>query len=104
MTTTTGIVTVATGVFVGVLGVMIRYYEMAELLAGYDAERVTDDAGLASFVGTYVFLSGLITVAVGVAVSLELVGGSTVLWSAYSFAMVLVVLWVVIGAQQFAES
>lgn len=104
MTTVTGIVTAATGVFVGVFGVLIWYYEMTELIAGYDPDVVTDDEGLASFVGTYILLSGLITVAVGVVVSLQLVESSVVLWSAYSFAVVLVVLRVVIGAQQFAES
>lgn len=83
---------------------MIRYYGMTELIAGYDPDVVTDDEGLASFVGTYILLSGLITVAVGVVLYLQLVESSAVFWSAYSFVVVLVVLRVVVGAQQFAKS
>lgn len=104
MTAAEGIITAATGLFVGVFGVLIRYYEMTEMIAGYDPERVTDDEGLASFVGTYVLLSGLMTVAVGVVVFLELVESSVVLWSAYSLVIVLVVVRVVLGSQQYAES
>jgi hypothetical protein len=104
MTTAEAVLTVATGAVVGVFGVLIRYYQMTGLIAGYDSEAVTDDEGLASFVGTYVLLTGVMTVAIGVAIFLELVGSSTTLWVAYSFAVVLVTVRVVIGAQQYAES
>lgn len=44
----------ATAGFVGALGVLIKYVGMVQLIAGYDPDRVTDEKGLAEFVGTNV--------------------------------------------------
>ena len=40
------------GLFVGFLGVLIKYAGMVQLVAGYDPDRVADEDGLADFVGT----------------------------------------------------
>lgn len=42
---------IATG-FLAVLGILIKYFGMANLIAGYDPEIVTDEEGLADFIGT----------------------------------------------------
>jgi hypothetical protein len=39
--------TIVAGVFVGILGVLIKYVGVMELIAGYDPETVTDEEGLA---------------------------------------------------------
>jgi hypothetical protein len=104
MTTTSALVTVSSGVLIAVLGVLIRYYGMVELIAGYDPEAVTDEEGLAAFVGTYTLLIAGLTVATGVAVFLQLFESSTILWSAYGFAVALLTVRLVVGAQQYSES
>ncbi|ELY49295.1 DUF3784 domain-containing protein [Natronolimnohabitans innermongolicus] len=38
--------------FVGALGALIKYAGMVQLIAGYDPDRVSDEAGLADFIGT----------------------------------------------------
>jgi len=42
----------ATAGFVGALGILIKYVGMVQLIAGYDPDRVTDEEGLAEFIGT----------------------------------------------------
>jgi heme/copper-type cytochrome/quinol oxidase subunit 3 len=104
MTTTSALVTLFSAAIIAVFGVLIRYYGMVELVAGYDPEAVTDEAGLAAFVGTYTLLIAGATAAVGVAVFLQVFENSTILWSAYTVAVVLLTVRLVVGAQQFTES
>jgi hypothetical protein len=53
------------GALVCYLGYRIRYRGDVALIAGYDAERVTDDEGLADLVGGVVIVLGLVHVAFG---------------------------------------
>ncbi|ELZ18657.1 DUF3784 domain-containing protein [Natrinema limicola] len=56
----------ATAGFVGALGILIKYVGMVELIAGYDPDRVTDEEGLAEFVGTNVLYVAALTLLVAV--------------------------------------
>ena len=76
---------VLAGVVVGFLGYRIRYRGDVVLIAGYDAERVTDDEGLGSLVGGVVFALGAVHVAFGVA--LLAVSPDLAFWAAYLVAM-----------------
>ncbi len=51
----------ATAGLVGALGVLIKYFGMVRLIAGYDPDRVTDEEGLADFIGTHaLYVAGLV--------------------------------------------
>lgn len=39
-------------IFVGILGVLIKYVGVMDIIAGYDPEKVTDGKELADFIGT----------------------------------------------------
>lgn len=102
MSTATGVVTVGTAVFLGVFGVLVRVYEMNELLAGYDPEAVTDDGGLARFTGRNILYIAVFTAATGVVVVAELFQNQTVLWTVYTAGVLLLTAWTVYGTQQYA--
>ncbi|OVE85736.1 hypothetical protein [Natronolimnobius baerhuensis] len=52
---------VAAAIFVGGLGILIKHFGRVELIAGYDPERVTDEEGLAAFIGTNaLYVAGLL--------------------------------------------
>jgi len=53
------------GVFIGGLGYLIRYRGVTGLIAGYDADRVTDEAALADLIGGVVLVLGGVHVAFG---------------------------------------
>ncbi|ELY95212.1 hypothetical protein C483_02571 [Natrialba hulunbeirensis JCM 10989] len=53
----------SSAIFVGGLGIAIKYFGHVELIAGYDPDTVTDEEGLASFVGTNALVvAGLLVV------------------------------------------
>lgn len=56
---------IAIELFVGILGILIRYAGMRHLIAGCDPDRVTDKEGLANFIGIYTLIVALLTVCVG---------------------------------------
>jgi hypothetical protein len=101
MSTVTALVTLATAAFTAVLGVLIREYEMVELVAGYDPAGVTDEEGLAAFVGTNLLYVAGLTAVVGLVVFLQLFEDDLVLWLGYTLAVVVVAAWTVIGAQRY---
>ncbi|NGM67650.1 DUF3784 domain-containing protein [Natronolimnobius sp. AArcel1] len=52
---------VVAALFVGGLGILIKHFGRVELIAGYDPERVTDEEGLATFIGTNaLYVAGLL--------------------------------------------
>jgi hypothetical protein len=104
MSTTTALVTLAVAALVAVFGVLIREYEMVELIAGYDPEVVTDDEGLAAFVGTNMLYVAGLTAVVGLVVSVEPFEDDSVLWLGYTLAVVVVAAWTVLGAQRYQAS
>lgn len=56
---------VAAGVVIGVLGIAIRG-GATFLIAGYDPDRVTDEARLAAFIGRQAIYVAILTIGVGI--------------------------------------
>jgi hypothetical protein len=71
------------------VGYRIRFWGDVWLVAGYDPDRVTDEAGLARLVGTAVLGLAALTVAVGVADTFVL-ASTGVLWTGYTLAVCVV--------------
>lgn len=69
--------------FVGVLGILIKYFGMVNLIAGYDLERVTDTEGLADFVGTNALYVAGISAAVAIAEYTQPFDGYETIWVFY---------------------
>ncbi|WP_323675623.1 DUF3784 domain-containing protein [Halorubellus sp. PRR65] len=96
-----GLGLLATGVFVGLLGVLIRFGGMVELVAGYDPERVEDDEGLARFVGSNVLYVAALTVVVGVVEYVDVVDGVGWHWGAYLVGVFALAARTIRGARRF---
>jgi hypothetical protein len=97
----TSLVLLGTGLLVGAVGAGIRYGGYVELIAGYDPERVTDEAGLAAFVGGYTLAIAAFILGFGL---LELAGqlpDSEWPWFVFTAVILVVTARVVLGARQF---
>jgi len=103
MSITTGVSFLFTAVVTGVVGVLIREFEMMELIAGYDPERVTDDEGLARFVGTAALCLAGLTALVGVLELVRPVDGQPVVYAVYAVVTVLLVGYMLYGAQRYTS-
>jgi len=101
MGTETATLLVPAAGFVGVLGILIRYFGMVELIAGYDPERVTDERGLAKFVGANALYVAAITAAVAVAEYTRPFAGSEAIWILYVLGVVLLAARTVRGARRY---
>jgi hypothetical protein len=53
------------GVFIGILGVLIRFAGMMHPIASYEPEQVADEEGLATFIGSHTLYVALLTICVG---------------------------------------
>lgn len=85
------------------MGIAIKYFGMVNLIAGYDPEKVTDEEGLADFVGTNaLYISGL-TVIVAVIEYAQPFGGDRYVWFVYLVCVVLLTAWTVWGAQRYSS-
>jgi hypothetical protein len=104
MSTTTALVTLVTAGFVAVFGVLIREYEMVELIAGYDSRTVVDEEGLATFVGTNMLYIAGLTAVTGLVAYAEPFEADLVLWLAYTLAVVVLTVQTVLGARQYQLS
>jgi hypothetical protein len=93
-------VLLGSGLLVAAVGALIRYAGWVELVAGYDPERVTDEEGLAEFVGRNVLAVGVLTVLLG-AVEAVTPGGETWYWLGYVAVVLGIGLWTVRGARRF---
>jgi len=89
----------ATGAFVGLVGVLIRYFGYTNLIAGYDPDRVTDETGLAKFVGARVLAVAALTVAVGVAQYRW--PDARWYWYAYGVLVAGLAAWLVVGSRRY---
>lgn len=103
VSTITASVFLLTAVVIGALGVLVREFGMVELIAGYDPETVTDEEGLATFVGTALILLAGVTVVVAVLEVTQPVGSRTLVYSLYSVVTVALTGYVVYGARQYAS-
>ena len=93
-------ITTLAGLFIGLLGYLIRYRDKPELIAGFKEEKFTDVEGLKDFVGLYMFAVAVLTVAVGVADYSSLLEGG-LHWIVYSVLLAVVVLRLLIGIRRF---
>ncbi len=73
--------------FVGALGVAIKYFGMVRLIAGYDSDRVTDEQGLADFVGTNTLYVAALLVLVAVLEYTEPFGDTGLVWIGFLLAV-----------------
>jgi len=89
---------------VGVLGILIKYFGMVNLIAGYDPERVTDKEGLADFVGTNALYVAGISVVVAVAEYTQPFGGYEAIWIFYVLVVVLLAVRMIRGARKYEVS
>ncbi len=100
-------VTAASFLFVAALlavfAVLIDRYEMYDLIAGYDSERVDDDEALAAFVSRNVYVLAGLTALVALLVFTETVG-VTPASVAYSAVVVALTAYLVWGAQRYTVS
>ena len=53
------------GILFVVLGFLIRKFKLANLIAGYDASRIKDRAGLATWLGNCAIATGLLALVIG---------------------------------------
>jgi hypothetical protein len=89
------------GLFVGVLGGLIRDAGMMYLIAGYDPDQIADDKGLANFIGAHTLIVAVLTVCIGVLELWELTGDSMWYWVGFVTAIVALAVRMVRGARQY---
>jgi hypothetical protein len=88
-------------VFIAVLGVLIKYFGMVELVAGYDPETVTDEDALAAFVGTNTLYVAVLTAAVAAVEYTRPFDGYRAVWLPYVLAVGLLAVRMVRGARRY---
>jgi hypothetical protein len=89
--------TVALGVAMLVLGYLIRFHQMTELIAGINPEMVADEEHLANLVGGTLFVMSLLTFVYAV-VTMQGLAGETIS-TAYEVALVALVLVMMVRAR-----
>ena len=92
-----------TGAFIAAVGVLIRYFGYTTLIAGYDPETVTDEDGLAEFVGARLLLIAALTVGVGVADYYWPSDGTPWYWYVYGALVAILAAWLILGARRYEE-
>lgn len=93
----------ATAGFVGVLGVLIKYFGAVRLIAGYDPDRVTDEEGLAEFVGTNTLYVAALVLAVAAVEYTDAFGGSDAVWIAFVVGVGGLAVRTIVGARRYEE-
>lgn len=83
------------------LGLRFRAGRNLEAIAGYNPDRVRDKAGFGRFVGTWIIVIGVLTIALGAVIAL--VPDGVALWVVLGFvaAMQVPVLRLVLGISDF---
>lgn len=89
---------------VGAFGVLIRYVGMVQLIAGYDPERVVDEAGLAEFVGRNVLYVAALTLLVAIVEYTEPFAGADLVWLAFVVGVFALTARMILGARRYEES
>ena len=104
MSTETAIVLILAAGFVGALGILIKYFGMVNLIAGYDPKRVTDKEGLADFVGTNALYVAGLSVIVAVAEYTQPFEGYEAIWIFYVLGVGLLAVRMIRGARKYETS
>ena len=91
---------IASGV-VGTLGVLIKYFGMVNLIAGYDPDEVTDQEGLADFVGTNALYVAGLTLLVAAMEYTQPFDGYRGIWIVYILAVGLLTVRMIRGGRRY---
>lgn len=98
------ILVIGSGLFVGVLGILIRYVGTMHLIAGYNPDQVTDEEGLANFIGTHALIVAALTVGVGVLELRETTADSEWYWLVFVIAVVAIAVRMIRGARRYEST
>ncbi|ADB61323.1 hypothetical protein Htur_2445 [Haloterrigena turkmenica DSM 5511] len=90
--------------FVGALGIAIKYFGMVRLIAGYDSDRVTDEAGLADFVGTNTLFVAALLVLIAVVEHAEPFGDTDLVWLVFVVAVFGLTAHMIVGSRRYERS
>lgn len=91
----------ATAGFVGTLGILIKYFGMVRLVAGYDPDRVDDEEGLADFIGTNALSVAALVSLVALVEYADPFDGSDAIWIAFLVGVGLLTVRMIRGARRY---
>lgn len=95
---------IGAGISVGILGVLIKYVGVMELIAGYDSEKIADEEGLADFIGTNALYVAVLTVCVGLPEFRSSASDSEWYWIVFVIAVVAIAVRMVRGARRYGST
>ncbi|WP_181686121.1 DUF3784 domain-containing protein [Halorhabdus salina] len=98
------ILVIGSGLFIGVLGILIRYAGMMHLIAGHDPDQVTDEEGLANFIGIYTLIVAVLTVCVGILELWEPTADSAWYWLVFVIAVFAITVRMIRGAPGYESA
>ena len=90
--------------FVGSLGVLIKYFGMVRLVAGYDPDRVTDEEGLARFIGTNTLYVAALLVLVATVEYTEVFVAAELVWIGVLVGVFGLTTRMIIGARRYEDT
>ncbi|WP_226479908.1 DUF3784 domain-containing protein [Natrinema amylolyticum] len=88
---------------VAVLGILIKYGGMVQLIAGYDPDRVTDEAGLAEFIGTNTLYVAALIFLVALVEYAEPFDDSEAVWIGFAVGVAGLAARMIVGARRYEE-
>ena len=91
----------AAGLFTGILGALIRYAGMVQLIAGYDPDRVADEDGLADFVGANALYVAALAIGGAALLYAEPVGDASWVWIVFVVGTLTLAARVLRGAKRY---
>ena len=95
---------IATAGFVGALGVLIKHFGMVQLIAGYDPDRVTDEEGLADFIGTNVLYVATLAFLVAIVEYTAPADGSGAVWIVFIVGVGVLAVRMIRGARRYESN
>jgi|GEM_PF-488933 len=95
---------IGAGIFVGILGMLIKYVGLTDLVAGYDPEKVADEEELADFIGTNALYVAALTVCVGVLELRSSTADSEWYWIVFVIAVGAVAVRMIHGARRYEST
>lgn len=90
--------------FLIVLGVLIKYFGMVSLIAGYDPDIVTDKEGLAAFIGTNTLYVAVLTGFVAIFEYTQPFDGYRLIWGVFLVGVILLAVRMIRGARRYETS
>ncbi|WP_247001820.1 DUF3784 domain-containing protein [Halosolutus gelatinilyticus] len=87
--------------FVGLFGALIKYAGMVSLIAGYDPDAVTDEEGLADFIGTNTLYVAALLLAVAAVEYAEPIDASEGVWIAFVVGVGLLTVRMIRGTRRY---